>query len=63
MRPPHNVTQLDGWKVIFSKNSPSYNNISSILDVSLFTTKHLINRPIDRLIDGLINELIDLLID
>ena len=33
LRPPRNVTELDGWKVIFSKNSSSYNNISSILEV------------------------------
>ena len=35
LRPPRNVTELDGWKVIFSKNSSSYSNISSILEVRI----------------------------
>jgi hypothetical protein len=34
LRVPPNATQLDGWKVIFSKNSSAYNNISTILEVS-----------------------------
>ncbi len=30
---PPNVTDLEGWRVIFSSNSSNYNNISSILEV------------------------------
>ena len=33
LRPPKNVTNFEGWKVIFSKNSSSYYNISTILEV------------------------------
>jgi hypothetical protein len=33
---PSNVTEFDGWKVIFSSNSTSYSNISSVLQVGLF---------------------------
>ena len=31
---PPNVTDLEGWRVIFSTNSSNYNNISSVLEVS-----------------------------
>ena len=34
LRIPGNVTDLENWKVIFSKNSSTYNNISSMLEVS-----------------------------
>ena len=32
---PGNVTDFEGWKIIFSSNSSSYSNISSVLQVSL----------------------------
>jgi hypothetical protein len=32
---PGNVTDFEGWKIIFSSNSSSYSNISSILQVRL----------------------------
>ena len=31
---PGNVTDFEGWKIIFSSNSSSYGNISGILEVS-----------------------------
>jgi hypothetical protein len=34
LRIPGNVTDLENWKVIFSKNSSTYSNISSMLEVS-----------------------------
>ena len=30
---PGNVTDFEGWKIIFSSNSSSYSNISSVLQV------------------------------
>jgi hypothetical protein len=32
---PGNVTDYEGWRIIFSSNSTSYGNISSILEVSV----------------------------
>ena len=34
LRSPPNITHLEGWKVIYSRNSSSYSNISSLLEVS-----------------------------
>ena len=36
---PGNVTDFEGWKVIFSSNSTSYGNISSVLQVSESTSQ------------------------
>ena len=33
IRVPGNVTDLDEWKVVFSRNSSTYSNISSLLEV------------------------------
>jgi hypothetical protein len=41
LRAPPNATQLDGWKVIYSRNSSSYHNISTVLQVSLSNKKWL----------------------
>ena len=38
LRVPPNTTNLEEWKVIFSQNSSSYSNISSILEVSQYKT-------------------------
>ena len=45
---PPNVTDLEGWRVIFSTNSSNYNNISSVLEVSsnvVDSTSFLFCRP------------------
>jgi hypothetical protein len=36
LRVPVNVTDLQSWKVIFSKNSLNYSNISTMLEVSRY---------------------------
>ena len=33
IRVPGNVTDLEEWKVVFSRNSSTYSNISSLLEV------------------------------
>ena len=45
---PPNVTDLEGWRVIFSTNSSNYNNISSVLEVNsnvVDSTSFLFCRP------------------
>ena len=31
---PPNISHLEGWKIIYSRNSSSYSNISTLLEVS-----------------------------
>jgi hypothetical protein len=36
LRIPSNVTDLQNWKVVFSKNSSNYSSISTMLEVSQY---------------------------